>query len=68
MLQAIFQLVLDRRVGQYVLPPGWCVVAAGNYMEGYQVSGFNDAAFLDRFCHLTLSGGETTLEEWVNFV
>jgi len=67
-LQAIFQLVLDRRVGQYVLPPGWCVVAAGNYMEGYQVSGFNDAAFLDRFCHLTLSGGETTLEEWVNYM
>jgi len=67
-LQAIFQLVLDRRVGQYVLPPGWQVVAAGNYMEGYQVSGFNDAAFLDRFVHLTLSGGETTLEEWVNFM
>jgi hypothetical protein len=67
-LQAIFQLVLDRRVGQYVLPPGWCVVAAGNYMEGYMVSGFNDPAFLDRFCHLTLSGGETTLEEWVNYM
>jgi hypothetical protein len=67
-LQAIFQLVLDRRVGQYVLPPGWCVVAAGNFMEGYQVSGFNDPAFLDRFCHMTLAGGETTLEEWVNWM
>lgn len=66
-LQAIFQLVLDRKVGQYVLPPGWCVVAAGNYMEGYQVSGFDDPAFLNRFCHLTLSGGETTLEEWVEY-
>jgi MoxR-like ATPase len=67
-LQAIFQLVLDRRVGQYVLPPGWCIVAAGNYMEGYRVGGFDDPAFLNRFCHLTLSGGETTLEEWVNFM
>lgn len=67
-LQAVFQLVLDRRVGQYVLPPGWCVVAAGNFMEGYMVSGFNDPAFLDRFCHVTLSGGETTLEEWVNYM
>lgn len=67
-LQAVFQLVLDRRVGQYVLPPGWCVVAAGNFMEGYMVSGFNDAAFLDRFCHVTLSGGETTLEEWVYYM
>ncbi len=67
-LQAIFQLVLDRKVGQYVLPPGWCVVAAGNFMEGYQVSGFDDPAFLNRFCHLTLSGGETTLEEWVDYI
>jgi hypothetical protein len=66
-LQAIFQLVLDRKVGQYTLPPGWCVVAAGNFMEGYQVSGFDDPAFLNRFCHLTLSGGETTLEEWVEY-
>lgn len=67
-LQAVFQLVLDRKVGQYVLPPGWCVVAAGNFMEGYQVSGFNDPAFLDRFCHLVLSDGETTLEEWITYM
>lgn len=67
-LQAIFQLILDRRVGQYVLPPGWCVVSAGNFTEGYRVGGFDDPAFLNRFCHLTLSGGETTLEEWVNYM
>lgn len=67
-LQAAFQLVLDRRVGDYIVPPGWCIVAAGNYMEGYIVSGFSDSAFLDRFCHLTLSGGETTLEEWVSYI
>jgi len=66
--QAIFQLVLDRSVGQYVLPPGWIIVAAGNFMEGYQVTGFTDPAFLDRFCHVTLSGGETTLEEWVDYM
>lgn len=68
-LQAIFQLVLDRRVGSYVLPPGWSVVAAGNYMEGYTVSGFtSDPAFVNRFCHLILSGGESTVEEWVNYM
>ena len=67
-LQAIFQLVLDRRVGMYVLPSGWCVVAAGNFMEGYLVTGFNDPAFLNRFAHLTLSGGESTLEEWVEYM
>jgi len=67
-LQAIFQLILDRRVGQYVLPPGWMVVAAGNYMEGYRVGGFDDPAFLNRFCHVDLSGGESTVEEWVNYM
>lgn len=67
-LQAAFQLVLDNRVGQYVLPQGWSVVAAGNFMEGYQVSGFNDPAFINRFCHLTLDDGESTVEEWVQYM
>ena len=67
-LQAVFQLVLDRRVGQYALPPEWGVVVAGNFMEGYMVNGFTDPAFLNRFCHLILSGGETTLDEWVGYM
>ena len=66
--QAIFELVLDRSVGQYVLPAGWYIVAAGNFMEGYMVNGFNDPAFLDRFCHITLSTGESTLEDWVRYM
>jgi hypothetical protein len=67
-LQAAFQLVLDKKVGQYTLPPGWWVVAAGNFQEGYTTNGFNDPAFLDRFCHLTLSTGEPTLAEWVDYM
>lgn len=67
-LQAAFELVLDRHVGMYELPPGWIVVAAGNFMEGYVVSGFSDPAFLNRFCHLTLTSGESTLDEWVNYM
>jgi MoxR-like ATPase len=66
-MQAIFQLILDRQIGTYSLPPGWCVVCAGNFMEGYSTNGFTDPAFLDRFCHLTLAGGEQTLEDWVTF-
>jgi MoxR-like ATPase len=68
-LQAVFQLVLDHRLGGYVLPEGWSIVCAGNFMEGqYMTNGFTDAAFLDRFTHLTLDGGELTLEEWVGFM
>lgn len=67
-IQAVFQLVLDRAVGQYVLPPGWCIVVAGNFMEGYMTNGFNDPAFLDRFCHITMADGEVTMEEWVDYI
>jgi MoxR-like ATPase len=66
--QAAFQLVLDREVGQYVLPPGWFVVAAGNYAEGYQTSGFMDPAFLDRFCHINFPRGDSSLEDWVVYM
>lgn len=67
-LQAVFQLILDGKIGQYTLPPGWSVHAAGNYSEGYTVNGFNDPAFLSRFCHMEFHGGEGTLEDWVNFM
>lgn len=68
-LQAVFELVLDRTVGQYVLPEGWSIVCAGNFNEGsYITNGFTDSAFLDRFCHVTLSDGESTLDEWVQWM
>ena len=66
--QALFQLVLDLKIGTYRLPPGWVVVCAGNFMEGYMANGFTDPAFLDRFTHLTLSADETTQPEWVEYM
>src|SRR5262249_58690591 len=33
-LQAAFQLVLDGAVGEYMLPDGWSVVAAGGFTRG----------------------------------
>lgn len=68
-LQAAFELVLDRKIGQYVLPSGWSIVCAGNFNEGdYVTNGFTDSAFLDRFCHVILSDGETTFEEWIRYM
>ncbi len=67
-LHASFQLVLDRAVGEYVLPPGWSVVAAGNFSEGYSVNNFDDPAFLDRFAHLVLTSGQATAGEWVTWM
>jgi hypothetical protein len=68
-IQAAFQLVLDRKVGQYVLPPGWNIVCASNPQEGYIVNGFNDPAFLDRFCHIQVDcKNEDSLGEWVEYI
>jgi hypothetical protein len=68
-LQAIFQLLLDLRIGQYILPPGWRIVIACNYMEGdYITNGFNDAALLDRMCHLQFVAGDGTLEDWTRYM
>jgi hypothetical protein len=66
--QAVFELVLDRKVGQYVLPPNWSICCANNFFEGYLNNAFMDPAFLDRFCHIILSDGESTTQEWVNYM
>lgn len=66
--QAIFQLVRDHRIGTYALPPGWTIVCAGNFNEGYSTNNFADPAFLDRYCHLTLSADDTTQPEWVDYM
>jgi MoxR-like ATPase len=67
-LQAAFQLVLDRKIGTYTLPEGWSVVVAGNYSEGFNVNNFSDPAFIDRFCHVDLTTGENYFRDWVDFM
>lgn len=55
-LQAVFQLVLDKRIHSHILPKGWTVVAAMNPdTEDYVVTDINDKAFLDRFCFIQIS-------------
>lgn len=55
-LQAVFQLCLDKRLHRYSLPKGWHVVAAMNpNTEDYIVTDLSDKAFLDRFCHIKLA-------------
>ncbi len=55
-VQAIFQLVLDRKLHDYVLPEGWSVVTAMNpSTEDYQTLDLSDKAFNDRFCHIKVT-------------
>lgn len=55
-IQAVFQLVLDRKLHDYALPEGWKVVAAMNpNSDDYQTTDLSDKAFLDRFCHIKIT-------------
>jgi hypothetical protein len=63
-LQASFQAIYDDRIGSYMFPTGVFPVAAGNPSEGYMVNSFNDPAFLDRFCHLSVAASESYYAGW----
>lgn len=46
---AAFSLVLDRRIGDYRLPPGWRVIAAGNRIQDRAGANRLNSALADRF-------------------
>lgn len=58
---ACYQLVLDRKLGEYRLPEGWRVIAAGNPPKERGVHFAMPRPLLNRFWHLTL---EPDLDEW----
>lgn len=64
-LQAIFSLVLEKRLNTHYLPKGWVIVAAANpYNEDYVVTDIGDEAFMSRFCHLKVNND---VEEWSRY-
>jgi hypothetical protein len=58
---SLYQLTLDRRVGEYVLPDGWRIVAAGNRAEDASISFRMPAALSNRFVHLDF---EVDYDDW----
>lgn len=65
-IQAMFPFVTEGRLHRHVLPPGWRVVAAGNYnSDRFTVTDTSDSAWLSRFCHIDFT---PTVEEWVVYV
>jgi hypothetical protein len=49
---ALYQLVLDKRLGEYELPPGWVIIAAGNREKDRAVVQRMSTALANRFIHL----------------
>ncbi|MEO0161890.1 MAG: MoxR family ATPase [candidate division WOR-3 bacterium] len=61
---AAYQLILDRQLGEYTLPPSWMIVAAGNLSlkEGY-ISQIR-SALISRFSVVELN--TPSAMEWIN--
>ncbi|MFA7240737.1 MAG: MoxR family ATPase [Sulfuricellaceae bacterium] len=59
---AAYQLILDRRLGDYRVPEGWAIFAAGNRQGDRGVTYTMPAPLANRFSHFEL---ETHLDDWV---
>jgi len=58
---SLYQLTLDRRIGEYILPDGWRIIAAGNRAEDASVTFRMPAALANRFIHLDY---EVDFDDW----
>ena len=59
---AAYQLILDRRLGEYRVPDGWAIFAAGNRHGDRGVTYQMAAPLANRFTHYEL---EPYLDDWV---
>jgi AAA domain (dynein-related subfamily) len=59
---AAYQLILDRRLGEYCVPDGWAIFAAGNRQGDRGVTYQMPAPLANRFAHYEI---EPDLEDWV---
>ncbi|MBM3356771.1 MAG: AAA family ATPase [Betaproteobacteria bacterium] len=59
---AAYQLILDRRLGEYHVPRGWVIFAAGNRHGDRGVSYVMPAPLANRFTHYEI---EPNLDDWV---
>ena len=56
-----YQLILDRKVGEYELPDGWAIVAAGNREGDRGVTYRMPAPLANRFVHFEM---EVDVDDW----
>ena len=61
---AAYQLILDRRLGDYVVPEGWVIFAAGNRQGDRGVTYSMPAPLANRFSHYEL---DVHLDDWVGW-
>lgn len=59
---AAYQLILDRRLGNYSIPEGWAIFAAGNRQGDRGVTYTMPAPLANRFSHFTV---DINTDDWV---
>jgi hypothetical protein len=59
---AAYQLILDRRLGEYQVPEGWAIFAAGNRQGDRGVTYTMPAPLANRFSHYEV---DLNLDDWV---
>ena len=59
-----YQLILDRKVGEYELPSGWAIVAAGNRESDRGVVYRMPSPLANRFVHLEMDVDVDDYKEW----
>ncbi len=59
---AAYQLILDRRLGEYQVPEGWAIFAAGNRQGDRGVTYTMPAPLANRFSHFEV---DAHLDDWV---
>jgi hypothetical protein len=63
-MAAAMQLTLTRKIGDYTLPPGWAIIAAGNRESDRSVVNRMPSALSLRLRHLDL---EVSLDDWCDW-
>ncbi len=61
---ACYQLTLDKRIGEYIFPKDWIIVATSNRMEDRAVVYRTSTALLNRFFHIDF---EFSVDEWIDW-
>ncbi|MCP5277569.1 MAG: MoxR family ATPase [Thiobacillus sp.] len=61
---AAYQLILDRKLGEYEIPKGWAIFAAGNRQGDRGVTYAMPAPLANRFTHYDV---EAHLDDWIGW-
>ncbi len=61
---AAYQLILDRKLGEYTIPDGWAIFAAGNRQGDRGVTYAMPSPLANRFTHYDV---EPWLDDWIDW-